>query len=211
MQRDSLCHPRSCRGLPPPQRQHYCPPRPRIRVCFRERRGLIAYLASYTPSCSLVFSRVCGCFPPHPTTCCVTITHLSVSRQRPTASNAASHHRGAASPTRKPRLTVTRDDQVSGHHLNPHPRTLNKPTPAPQKSSTSRQPRRRPLGAATPLNTQKSSTSDHLDDLDDNQHTRPHPRTPSNTQMSRTIDTNDDPHHDPVSGQQLSPRHRTRT
>src|SRR5699024_4376577 len=95
----------------------------------------MAYLVSYTPSCSLVFSRVFGCFPPHPTTCCVTITHLSVSRQRPTASPTAS-------PTRKPRLTVTRDDQVSGHHLNPQPRTLNKPTPAPQKSSTSRQPRR---------------------------------------------------------------------
>src|SRR5699024_5580549 len=155
----------------------------------------MAYLVSYTPSCSLVFSRVFGCFPPHPTTCCVTITHLSASHQQPTASPTASHHRGAASPTRKPRLTVTRDDQVSGHHLNPHPRTLNKPTPAPQKSSTSRQPRRprrprrRPAGAATPVNTQKSPTNKQPDDLNDGQHTRPHPRTCSNTHIARAIDT----------------------
>src|SRR5699024_2620942 len=91
-----------------------------------------------------------------------------------------------ASPTRKPRLTVTRDDQVSGHHLNPHPRTLNKPTPAPQKSSTSRQPRRprrRPATPPTPVNTQKSSTSRQPGDLNDGQHTRPHPRTCSNTQI----------------------------
>ena len=156
-----------------------------------------------------------GCFPPHPTTCCVTITHLSVSHSRPTASPTASHHRGAASPTRKPRLTVTRDDQVSGHHLNPHPRTLNKPTPAPHKSSTSRQPRRpqrprrRPAGATTPVNTQKSSTSDHQNDLDDGQHTRPHPRTCSNIQMSRTIDPNHGQQHDPILGQQAHPYPRT--
>src|SRR5699024_3598350 len=152
----------------------------------------MAYLVSYTPSCSLVFSRMFGCFPPHPTTCCVTITHLSVSHQRPTASPTASHHRGAASPTRKPRLTVTRDDKVSGHHLNPHPRTLEKPTPAPQKSSTSRQPRRprrRPATPPTPVNTHKSSTNKQPGDRDDGQHTRPHPRTCSNTQIARAIDT----------------------
>src|SRR5699024_9240993 len=128
-----------------------------------------------------------GCFPPHPTTCCVTITHLFASHQQPTASPAASHHRAAASPTRKPRLTVTRDDQVSGHHLNPHPRTINKPTPAPQKSSTSRQPRRprRPtrLPSTPPslANTHESPTSKHPDDRDDGQRARPHPRSRSNT------------------------------
>src|SRR5699024_964014 len=146
-QRDSLYHPRSCRGLPPPQRQQNRPPRPRIRVCFREMAWVNGVSGVLHP---FVFFGVFPCFPPHPTTCCVTITHLSVSRQRPTASPTASHHRGAASPTRKPRLTVTRDDQVSGHHLNPHPRTLNKPTPAPQKSSTSRQPRRPRRRPATP-------------------------------------------------------------
>src|SRR5699024_4503741 len=154
-----------------------------------------AYLVSYTPSCSLVFSRVFGCFPPHPTTCCVTITHLSVPHQRPTASPAASPHRGAASPPRKPLLTVTRDDQVSGHHLNPHPRTLNKPTPAPQKSSTSRQPRRprrprrRPATPPTLVNTHKSPTNKQPDDRDDGQQARPHPRTCSNTHIARTLDT----------------------
>src|SRR5699024_5225215 len=130
----------------------------------------------------------------------------------PTASPTASHHRGAASPTRKPRLTVTRDDQVSGHHLNPHPRTLNKPTPAPQKSSTSRQPRRprrRPATPPTPVNTQKSPTNKQPGDLNDGQHTRPQPRTCSNTQMSRAIDTNHDQQHHPHLGQQPHPRHRT--
>src|SRR5699024_4326915 len=112
--------------------------------------------------------------------------------QQPTASPTASHHRGATSPTRKPRLTVTRDDQVSGHHLNPHPRTLNKPTPAPQKSSTSRQPsrpRRRPATPPTPVNTQKSPTNTQPCDLNDAQQLRPHARTCSNTQIARAIDT----------------------
>ena len=122
-----------------------------------------------------------------------------------------------ASPSPEATTRKQRDDQVSGQQPRSQPRTLDKPTPAPHKSSTSRQsrrprrPRRRPAGAPTPVNTQKSSTSDHQNDLDDGQHTRPHPRTPSNTQMCRTIDTNDGQHHDPVSGQQLSPRHRTRT
>src|SRR5699024_9164944 len=110
-----------------------------------------------------------------------------------------------ASPTRKPRLTVTRGDQVSGHHLNPQPRTLNKPTPAPHKSSTSRQPRRprrRPATPPTPVNTHKSPTNKQPGDLNDGQHTRPHPRTRSNTQMSRAIDTNHDQQHEPNLDQQ---------
>src|SRR5699024_11463735 len=60
------------------------------------------------------------------------------------------------------------------------------PTPAPQKSSTSRQPRRprrRPATPPTPVNTQKSPTNKQPDDRDDGQHTRPHPRTCSNTQI----------------------------
>ena len=202
-----------------------------MRACFRERRGLIAYLASYTPSCSLVCSRVFGCFPPHPTTCCVTITHLSVSRQRPTASNAASHHRGAASHHRGAASHhrgaashKQRDDRDDDQHPRPQPRTLEKPTPAPHKSSTSRQPRRprrpgrRPLGAATPSNTQKSSAykqprrprrqptqpptpSNMLEHANSPHHRhqrrpapRPEPRPagtpiPSNTRKASTIDT----------------------
>src|SRR5699024_11171022 len=64
-----------------------------------------------------------------------------------------------------------------------------------QKSSTSKQPRRprrprrRPAGAATPVNTQKSPTNKQPGDLNDGQHTRPHPRTCSNTQIARAIDT----------------------
>ena len=122
-----------------------------------------------------------------------------------------------ASPTREATNHGHHVDLDDDQHPHPHPRTPNKPTPAPQKSSTSRQPRRprrprrRPLGATTPLNTQKSSTNKQPGDLDDGQHTHPHPRTPSNTHIARTIDTNDGQHHDPVSGQQLSPRHRTRT
>src|SRR5699024_11650848 len=77
----------------------------------------------------------------------------------------------------------------------PHPRTLNNPTPAPHKSPTSRQPRRprrprrRPAGAATPSNTQKSPTNKQPDDLNDGQQPRPHPRTCSNTHIARAIDT----------------------
>ena len=176
----------------------------------------MAYLASPTPSCSLVCSRVFGCFPPHPTTCCVTITHLSVSRQQPTASPIASHHASLASPTPEATTRKQQDDLDDTHQPRPHPRTLEKPTPAPQKSSTSdqprrpRRPRRRPLGAATPLNTQKSSTNKQPSDPDDGQHTRPHPRTRSNTHIARTIDTHHDQQHDPHLGQQARPHPRTR-
>src|SRR5699024_4549025 len=83
----------------------------------------MAYLASPTPSCSLVFSRVFGCFPPHPTTCCVTITHLFASHQQPTASPTASHHRGSphqhaslASPSRE----ATRSAATTSTHTLEH-------------------------------------------------------------------------------------------
>ena len=163
-------------------------------------RGLMAYLASPTPSCSLVCSRVFGCFPPHPTTCCVTITHLSVSRQQPTASPIASHHASLASPTPEATTRKQQDDLDDTHQPRPHPRTLEKPTPAPQKSSTSdqprrpRRPRRRPAHPPTPSNTLEHAHSPH------HRHpprpaTRPTPRpagtpTPSNTRKTSPIDTN---------------------
>ena len=122
-----------------------------------------------------------------------------------------------ASPTRETTNHGHHDDLDDDQHPRPHPRTPNKPTPAPHKSSTStqprrpRRPRRRPLGAATPLNTQKSSTNKQPYDRDDGQHTRPQPRTPSNTHIVRAIDTNHDQQHDPNLGQQARPHPRTRT
>ena len=70
-----------------------------------------------------------------------------------------------ASPTRETTSHVHHDDLDDDQNPRLQPRTLEKPTPPPQKSSTStqprrpRRPRRLPIGATTPLNTQKSSTS----------------------------------------------------
>ena len=165
-------------------------------------RGLMAYLASSTPSCSLVCSRVFGCFPPHPTTCCVTITHLSVSRQRPTASPAASHHRGAASHhrgsphqhARRPHASnETTQSQAStpAHNLE-HPKAHPSTTKVVHQQAT-RRPRRRPAHPPTP-----SNTLEHADSPHHRHQRRPSPRpTPrtaappisSNTRMPSSIDT----------------------
>src|SRR5699024_6556604 len=197
---------------------------------FRAEAGIRRRNVTGVQTCAL---------PIYPTTCCVTITHLFASRQQPTASPTASHHRGAASPTRKPRLTVTRDDQVSGHHLNPHPRTLNKPTPAPQKSSTSRQPRRpRQLPATHPTRRRPGTPPTPSNTLEPARtRTQPDPSTPttatrrprsgnapstthhaptlwrSTLRRSRTGNARargaDRPRGHPHLGQQLHPRHRT--
>src|SRR5699024_920809 len=161
VQRDSLYHPRSCRGLPPPQRQQNRPPRPRIRVCFREMAWVNSVSGVLHP---FVFFGVFPCVWVFPTPSYHMLCNYHTSFRVTPTTHSLTHSltpSRLASPTRKPRLTVTRDDQVSGHHHNPHPRTLNKPTPAPQKSSTSRQPRRprrRPATPPTSVNPQKSST-----------------------------------------------------
>ena len=182
--------------------------------------------------CSSVFSRVFPCvwvFPTpsyhmlcnYHTSFRVTPTTHSLERSLTPPRRSLTPPR-RASPTPEATTRKQRGDRDDSHHLNPQPQTLNKPTPAPHKSSTSRQPRRprrprrRPLGATTPLNTQKSSTYKQPGDLDDGQHTRPRPRTPSNTQIVRTIDTNHDQRGDPHLGQRTnhviehahSPHHR---
>ena len=183
VQRDSLYHPRSCRGLPPPQRQHYRPPRPRIKACPYGWRGSIAYLVSYTPFVFFGVFPYVWVFPTPPYhMLCNYHTSFRVTPTTHSLTHSLTQPRRSLTP-RKPRLTDTRDDLDDDQHPHPQPRTPNKPTPAPQKSSTSfqprrpRRPRRRPLGATTPLNTQKSSTNKQPGDRDDGQHTRPQPRT----------------------------------
>src|SRR5699024_9240992 len=124
----SLFHPRSCRGFPPPKRQQNRPPRPRIRVCFREMAWVNGVSGVLHP---FVFFGVFPCvwvFPTpsyhmlcnYHTSFRVTPTTHSLTRSltppsRSLTNTQASPHRHARRPGQRPPPQPTPSNNQQAH------------------------------------------------------------------------------------------------
>src|SRR5699024_6271557 len=128
VQRDSLFHPRSCRGFPPPKRQQNRPPRPRIRVCFREMAWVNSVSGVLHPflffgvfPCVWVFPTpsyhmLCNyhtSFRVTPTT--HSLTHSLTPPRRSLTNTQASPHRHARRPGQRPPPQPTPSNTQQAH------------------------------------------------------------------------------------------------
>src|SRR5699024_4376578 len=181
----SLFHPRSCRGFPPPKRQQNRPPRPRIRVCFREMAWVNGVSGVLHP---FVFFGVFPCVWVFPTPSYHMLCNYHTSfRVTPTThslthsltNTQASPHRHARRPGQRPPPQPTTSNTQQAHpsttkvvHQQATQTTETTQTTTSNPTHTrehaqvahqqaTRRPRRRPTSPPTPSNMLEHAHSPH--------------------------------------------------